>query len=372
VISVIITSFNYERFIAEAIASALDQRGGQAEVIVVDDGSTDGSPEVIESFGDRVTAVLGANRGQAAAQNTGYRLSSGDGVIFLDADDLLLPGAARRVTEALADPEVAKVHWTLPVIDAQGRDAGILQDRELAEGDLRPHFFAEGPLTDGTMPSPPSSGNAFARWFLEEVMPIPEDVYFRSPDEYLFGLAPGYGRIVRIEPQSQYRIHGRNTSLLRPFEKQLSFQLSHHATMVREGRRAAERAGVSVAQEGWGAGAWWLRTAHVVETVEELIPAGAELALGDETLLGFGTEIRGRTVLPFPADDGEWAGNPVDDEQALGELARLREEGVPYIAIAWPAFWWFDEYPRFARALTEELELIVRDGDLALFAVGAG
>lgn len=368
-ISVIITSFNYERFIAEAIASALDQRDGHAEVILVDDGSTDGSPAVIESFGDRVTAVLGANRGQAAAQNTGYELSSGEGVIFLDADDVLLPSAARRATEALADREVAKVHWTLPVIDAQGEDAGILQDRELAEGDLRSHFFAEGPLTDATMPSPPSSGNAFARWFLEEVMPIPEDTYFRSPDEYLFGLAPGYGRIVRIEPQSLYRIHGSNTSLLRPFEKQLSFQLAHHATMLREGRKAAERAGVGVAEEGWGAGAWWLRTAHVVETIEELIPAGAELAVGDETLLGFGTEIRGRRLHPFPVHEGEWAGNPVDDEHALGALARLGDDGVAYLAIAWPVFWWFDEYPRFAGALGEKLELIARDDDLVLFAV---
>jgi Glycosyl transferase family 2 len=367
VISVIITSHNYERYIAEAIRSALEQDGAPTEVIVVDDGSTDGSRAVIESFGDRVTAVFGANHGQAAAQNTGYELSSGEGVIFLDADDVLLPSAANRVTEALADPRVAKVHWTLPVIDGQGRRVGILQDPDLAEGDLRGHFFANGPLSDGTMPSPPSSGNAYARWFLDEVMPTPENVYFRSPDEYLFGLAPAYGPIVRIEPQSLYRIHGDNTHLLRPFEKRLSFQIAHHATMLRVGRRAAERAGVSVDAQTWGAGAWWLRTAHVAETIELQIPAGAQLALGDETLLGFETQLRGRTVLPFPDHRGEWAGNPLDDDHALRALARLSADGIPYIAIAWPAFWWFEEYPRFARALREQLDLLAEDDDLVLF-----
>jgi hypothetical protein len=368
VISVIITSHNYERYIGEAIASALEQDGCETEVIVVDDGSSDGSREVIESFGDRVRAVFTANLGQAAAQNAGYELSSGEGVIFLDADDVLLPSAARSVSEALADGRVAKVHWTLPVIDAEGNRSGILQDRELAEGDLRPYFFGEGPLSDGTMPSPPCSGNAYARWYLEQVMPTPEDTYHRSPDEYLFGLAPGYGPIARLEPQSLYRIHGVNASLLRPFEKKLSFQREHHATMLREGRRAAERAGVEVDTAAWGAGAWWLRTARVVETIERMIPAGGRLALGDETLLGFEAQLRGRTIIPFPEQDGEWAGNPVDDEDALAALARLRAGAVPHIAVAWPAFWWFEEYRGLARELRRSMETLIEDDDLVLFA----
>jgi hypothetical protein len=366
-ISVIITSHNYERYIGEAISSALEQEGAKTQVIVVDDGSSDGSRGVIESFGERIAAVFTTNRGQAAAQNTGYALSTGEAVIFLDADDVLLPSATRSVTEALADTNLAKVHWPLPVIDAEGRRTGMLQDRELAEGDLRPYFFGEGPLSDGTMPSPPSSGNAYARWFLDEVMPTPEDVYFRSPDEYLFGLAPAYGPIARIEPQSLYRIHGTNTHLLRPFEKRLSFQRKHHATMLREGRRAAERAGVSVDLEAWGARAWWLRTERVVETIERVVPAGERVALSDETLLGFEAQLRGINVLPFPELDGEWAGNPVDDKQALSELERLRADHVPFLAVAWPAFWWFEEYPRFARELRERLRVITEDDDLVLF-----
>jgi Glycosyl transferase family 2 len=368
VISVILTSFNYERYIGEAIASALEQDGGQTEVIVVDDGSSDGSRGVIESFGERVTAVFTTNRGQAAAQNTGYELSSGEGVIFLDADDVLLPSAVRSVTEAFADGSVAKVHWTLPVIDADGHRSGILQDRELAEGDLRPFFFGDGPLSDGTMPSPPCSGNAYARWYLEQVMPTPEDVYFRSPDEYLFGLAPAYGPIVRIEPQSLYRVHGINASLLRPFEKKLTFQRAHYATMLRQGRRAAERAGVAVDLRTWGERTWWRRTERVVDTIEQVVPEGGRVALSDETLLGFEAQLRGRNIVPLPEQDGEWAGNPVDDEQALGALARLRAGAVPYVAIAWPAFWWFEEYPGFTRELRRSMDAIVDDDDLVLFS----
>ncbi len=371
-ISIILTSFNYERYVGEAIRSALEQDGAQPEVIVVDDGSSDGSREVIESFGKRITAVFTENAGQAAAQNTGFQLSSGEVVIFLDSDDVLMPSAARNAAEALSDPRVAKVHWTLPIIDAEGRQTGYLQDKELAVGDLRGHFFADGPLSNGTMPSPPTSGNAYARWFLEAVMPVPEEIYFRSPDEYLFGLAPAYGLIARIEPQSLYRIHGSNAHLLRPFEKMLAFQQQHYATMLREGLRAAERAGVSVDLAAWDGGAWWLRTKRVVETIERIVPAGERLALSDETLLGFEPQLRGRTVLRFPQqDDGEWAGNPADDEEALLAFEHLRADGVPYFGIAWPAFWWLTEYPLFARALRAQLQPIVEDADLLLFTAAA-
>ena len=65
-------------------------------MIVVDDGSTDDSRRVIESYGDRVTAIFQENGGQAAAFNTGFAASSGEIVIFLDADDLLAPDAVRR------------------------------------------------------------------------------------------------------------------------------------------------------------------------------------------------------------------------------------------------------------------------------------
>ena len=102
-VSIIIANYNYARFLSRAIDSALDQDHAQVEVIVVDDASTDGSAEVIASSGGRIKACLREeNGGHAAAFNTGFAASRGAIVLFLDADDYLLPGrfdAARPATQ---------------------------------------------------------------------------------------------------------------------------------------------------------------------------------------------------------------------------------------------------------------------------------
>ncbi|HXB16867.1 MAG TPA: glycosyltransferase [Solirubrobacteraceae bacterium] len=371
-LSVIITSHDYERYVGDAIESALSQDGAPTEVIVVDDGSTDGSRGVIESFGDRVSAIFQANAGQAAAQNAAFRASGGNAIVFLDADDVLLPRAAARILAALADRRIAKAHWSMPIIDGDGRRTGEIQDPELAEGDLRSAFFEHGPLSDRTMPNPPGSGNAYPRWFLEEVMPTPESVYFRAPDEYLFALAPAFGPIARIEPQSLYRVHGANASLLRPFERKLSFQREHWKTVARVGRDLARREGLVPDEPAWAKNAWWPRTDRAVGAIEAAVPAGECLALIDETLLGFERELRGRRVLPFPEAEGEWAGNPADDEAAIAALEAMRRARVAYFAVAWPSFWWFEEYPGLARELRAGGRVLVDDDDLVLVGPRGG
>jgi glycosyltransferase involved in cell wall biosynthesis len=90
-VSVIIPCYNAERWIDEAIHSALNQTYSPVEVIVVDDGSSDGSWKKIQEFGSRVIAETGPNRGGSAARNRGFVLSRGDYIQFLDADDYLLP-----------------------------------------------------------------------------------------------------------------------------------------------------------------------------------------------------------------------------------------------------------------------------------------
>jgi glycosyltransferase involved in cell wall biosynthesis len=96
-VSIIVPAFNAERFIVRAIRSALGQAYPDLEIIVVDDGSTDGTAEIVRSFSDpRIRLVPQANRGQAAARNHGIRLSAGKYVTFLDADDAYLPEKVRR------------------------------------------------------------------------------------------------------------------------------------------------------------------------------------------------------------------------------------------------------------------------------------
>ena len=91
-VSILIPCFNAERWVAQAIESALAQTWPEKEVIVVDDGSTDGSLEVIQSFGNRIVFQPGPHAGANAARNHLTALARGEWLQYLDADDYLLPG----------------------------------------------------------------------------------------------------------------------------------------------------------------------------------------------------------------------------------------------------------------------------------------
>jgi glycosyl transferase family 2 len=365
-VSIIISSFNYERFLGHAIRSALEQDEQRTEVIVVDDGSTDRSPEVMAELGDLITTVFKDNGGQASALNAGFRWSHGEYVIFLDSDDVLLAGAAGAARRALAGGEAVKAHWSMPVIDSEGRRTGAVQDPELAEGDLRRHAIAEGPLSDMTLPSPPMSGNAFARTFLERVMPIPEQHYRTRPDEYLFGLAPSFGPIVRLEPQSLYRVHGANAHQEQSFEWMLAFQERHHAIVTAVAAEAFRREHLAHDERVWAQSSWWLRAGRVARAIEQTVPQGERVALIDQGALGVDAQLHGRQVLAFPNVDGCFAGAPADDRAALRELDRLSAAGVAHFVLAWPAFWWLEEYPRLAARLRSRT-ILEQDRDLVAF-----
>src|SRR5665213_2546106 len=90
-ISVVIVVFNGERYLRQAIESALDQTCPPHEVVVIDDGSTDSSVAIANSFGDRVICRAQQNQGPSAARNFGTEVSSGEWIAYLDADDYWLP-----------------------------------------------------------------------------------------------------------------------------------------------------------------------------------------------------------------------------------------------------------------------------------------
>jgi glycosyltransferase involved in cell wall biosynthesis len=87
-ISCILTAFNAERYLCAALDSILAQTGADFELIVVDDGSTDGTAALAESYGDKLRLVRQSNMGQPLARNTGLSLARGEFVAFMDADDL--------------------------------------------------------------------------------------------------------------------------------------------------------------------------------------------------------------------------------------------------------------------------------------------
>src|SRR5579872_6996796 len=96
-VTVLINNYNYGRFLREAIDSALKQTYKNIEVVVVDDGSTDESREIIRGYGDRVVPVFKANGGQASAFNEGISASRGEIICFLDSDDIFHPTKVEKV-----------------------------------------------------------------------------------------------------------------------------------------------------------------------------------------------------------------------------------------------------------------------------------
>ena len=109
-ISTIIPAYNADRYVASAIESVLSQTRPPEEIIVVDDGSTDRTPDVLNGFASRIRIISQKNRGAAHALNVGLAAATGDALAFLDADDLWLPEKLRMQATALsADDEVEAV-----------------------------------------------------------------------------------------------------------------------------------------------------------------------------------------------------------------------------------------------------------------------
>ncbi|MGH9309174.1 MAG: glycosyltransferase [Vicinamibacterales bacterium] len=124
VASIVIPCYNQGRFLGDAVRSALQQTYPAIEVIVVDDGSTDGTAAVAETFAS-ARLIREQNQGAAAARNAGLRESRGDYLIFLDADDRLLPHAVATGIEYLAArPDRAFVTGHVRLIDEDGSPAG--------------------------------------------------------------------------------------------------------------------------------------------------------------------------------------------------------------------------------------------------------
>ena len=207
-VSIIVTNYNYGRFLNEAINTALNQTYPNTEVVVVDDGSTDNSQEIIVSYGDRIVPVFKENGGMSSACNAGFAASRGEIVIFLDADDYLFPCAVERVVAAW-EPDVVKVHYRLQEVDALGNPLGELyppRHKALDSGVVWPILLERVHYVTCT-----TSGNGFARGVLAQLLPIPEAEFKNWADTYLNYSVPFHGKIGSIdEALGAYRIHGSN------------------------------------------------------------------------------------------------------------------------------------------------------------------
>ena len=206
-IAVIVTCYNYEAYVADAIDSLISQTRMPDEIIVVDDGSTDNSRAIISGYGDRVRPLFQENEGHIDARINGFLASKSDIIMFLDADDRLLPGALAGVAAIWRD-DASKVQFDLEIIDAGGnalgrRQCGFPESYDAAQA-------AADFAATGTYPWPVTSGNAYARWFVERLLPVRPP---QAQDGLLNTVAPLYGAVMTIpHVLGQYRLHGRNVS----------------------------------------------------------------------------------------------------------------------------------------------------------------
>jgi glycosyltransferase involved in cell wall biosynthesis len=138
-ISIIIPCYNYAHYLADAVASAIQQRqdGFPVDILVMDDGSTDETPRVAAGFGSVIRYIRQANAGLSATRNQGMRNAAHDLVVFLDADDVLLPGAVKVLWDAWRQDSqrLAVLAGREQVVDAHLNPKGPQAQRE--EGQIQ-------------------------------------------------------------------------------------------------------------------------------------------------------------------------------------------------------------------------------------------
>jgi glycosyltransferase involved in cell wall biosynthesis len=134
-VSVVIPTYNYGRFIGETIESALAQTYSSVEIVVVDDGSTDDTRERVAAYGNRLRYVHQQNRGVSAARNTGIRAAQGELIALLDSDDLWLPEKLeRQVSVWVRQPDSGLVATERFAIDETGRRLDYVDERRSRDG----------------------------------------------------------------------------------------------------------------------------------------------------------------------------------------------------------------------------------------------
>ncbi|HEY9642482.1 MAG TPA: glycosyltransferase [Coleofasciculaceae cyanobacterium] len=217
-VSIIINNYNYGRFLNFAIDSALNQTYPHIEVIVVDDGSTDNSREIIASYGERVIPLFKENGGHASTFNAGFKICHGEIVCFLDSDDLFCPDkveeCVRVLVEKMQNNPLVMVYHLLEIVDQAGNSLERFEPTSiwnyppnLYEHALKYRFFP--------YPAAPTTGDAFSRKLLEAVLPIPErgkNYLNNAAENVVVRAAALLGEVHAIDKTlAKYRHHGDNS-----------------------------------------------------------------------------------------------------------------------------------------------------------------
>lgn len=203
-VSVIIPSFNCAPWLAQAIESVLAQTYRDYEIVVVNDGSTDHTNEVVAPYLDRIIYVQQENQGLSAARNAGIRAAGGEFIALLDADDWWLPAKLERQVPRFDDPEVALVYSDFRIAYADGG--------EMSSGLSRRPWAAEGYAFENVLRSVfvfPTTA-VLRRSSLDEVGYFDETLRSSEDQDLWLRLAFRWKLALVREPLAVYRRRGGN------------------------------------------------------------------------------------------------------------------------------------------------------------------
>ena len=218
-VSVIIPTYNYAHFIAEAVESVLAQTVPVFEIIVVDDGSSDNTEEVIKQLGDKVKYIRQKNGGVGLARNTGVKNSSGEFIAFLDADDIWLPQKIERQIELFqTDAEIGLITTAMREFYIREKTLQIY-----AEG--KNGWCAENLLLLEPVAVGPGSTTLVKREVFEKIGGFDENKELHPSEdwEFCYRVAREFKLAFLPEVLVEYRNHGNNGHLQIPrFERAMS------------------------------------------------------------------------------------------------------------------------------------------------------
>jgi hypothetical protein len=240
-VSVVIPTFNQASYLAEAIDSVLGQTYRHLETIVVDDGSTDRTPDVIASYGDRVTAFRQDNRGAANALNAGIRAARGDMICWLSSDDAYLPTKVERQVEALVSaPDAGMCCTGWETMDATGAILKRYPEPPWVHADPVVSIFWRNPINGTTVMIP--------RPVFDELGLFDEGLRADVDGDMWLRIATRRAIVTVPEILARYRIHeaamSRNLELMHASKTQVRLARLGDGTLVgrvraTEGRGAA-------------------------------------------------------------------------------------------------------------------------------------
>jgi glycosyltransferase involved in cell wall biosynthesis len=366
-VSVLIPAFNYGRYLGEALQSLQAQTYRQWECIVLDDGSTDDTPQVATRYAAedrRIRYIRQSNQGQPAARNNALRAARGDYIQLLDADDLIESDKLRNQVEFLeARRDVDIVYGSVRYFPAEspserrlslfGPDAPWMPCTSGAGSDVLLALVEKNIMV---INAPLIRRNTF-----EDVGPFDESLP-RADDWDIWTRCALAGKRFeyRDEPGTLALVRSHPVSLTKRDRRLLACSLAIHRKVASAATNGNVRAANQAVIE------WLERVCEFAREVDEVVPADHSFILVDEDRVR--PELLGYRTIPFTERGGEYSGAPGDSEAAIDELERLRRsDSASFVAFAWTAMWYLDVFVEFREYLDARYKCVTRCGSSVIY-----